>query len=194
MAVALKHERLYTPDEYLALEETAEGKSEYYKGEIFAMSGGSANHNRIVSSINAFFHSGLRGRRCESFTSDMRVQVKAHGLFTYPDAMIICGQPEFWNNRNDTVTNPILIVEVLSESTKDYDRGQKFEFYRTIPTLRDYVLIHQDRVHIEYYHKLEDGRWLLTEIGDPEALLILETVDLTLPVRSIYERVDWLAA
>ncbi len=194
MAVALKREKFYTPEEYLALEESTEYKSEYYKGVIYAMAGGSLSHNRIVGSVYTLLHTGVRSTRCEAFNSDMRLLVKASGLYTYPDAMVVCGKPELVQGRTDTVTNPIVIVEVLSKSTKDYDRGEKFEFYRAIPTLQDYIVIHQDRVYIEYHHKQSDGAWLLTEITDLDASFTVESIQLALSVRLIYERVDWLAA
>lgn len=194
MAVALRREKLYTPEEYLTLEEGAAYKSEYYKGIIYAMAGGSLSHNRIVGNVYTSLHTGVRSTRCEAFNSDMRLVVNANGLYTYPDAMVICGSPEFAQGRNDTVTNPTVIVEVLSPSTQDYDRGGKFELYRTIPTLRDYVVVHQDRIYIEYQHKQVDGRWVLTEITDIEASLTIESIQLDIAVRLIYERVDWLAA
>jgi Uma2 family endonuclease len=194
MAVALRREKLYTPEEYLALEETAEYKSEYFKGQIFAMAGGSANHSRIVSSVNALLFLSLRGRGCETFNSDMRLLVKANGLYTYPDAMVVCGKPAFLEGRTDTLTNPIVIVEVLSKSTQDYDRGQKFELYRALPTLQEYVIIHQDRVYIEHYRKLLNGRWELSELTEQNDLLLIHSLKIELSLPLIYERADWLAA
>ncbi len=123
----------------------------------------------------------------------MRLLVKSHDLYTYPDAMIVCGKPEFARARTDTIVNPVVIVEVLSPSTRDYDRGQKFEHYRAVPALADYVLIHQDRIFIEYYHRERDGRWILTEISDVDGELALQAVDIRVPLREIYDRVDWFA-
>jgi Uma2 family endonuclease len=194
MAVALRREKFYTPDEYLALEERADYKSEYYQGVIYAIAGGSLNHNRIVGGIYALLHTGLRSTPCEAFNSDMRLLVKANGLYTYPDAMVVCGRPELAAGRTDTLTNPVVIVEVLSKTTADYDRGGKFELYRALPSLMDYVMIHQDRVHIEYQHKQSDGRWVLTELTHADEILTLASIQLEIPVRLIYERADWLAA
>jgi Uma2 family endonuclease len=191
MAVAVKTKILYTPEEYLALEEAAEYKSEYYNGEIFPMTGGSINHNRIAGNIYALLHAGLRSGACEVFTSDMRVWVKAHNMYTYPDVVIICGRPEFAKSRNDTIANPVVIVEVLSPSTQDYDRGKKFQFYRSILTLRDYLLIHQDSIHVEHHAKMADGRWVLNESQDPEGDIAIQSLNLELPIRRLYERVDW---
>ncbi|MBI1879475.1 MAG: Uma2 family endonuclease [Chloroflexi bacterium] len=182
---------VYTLEEYLALEETADHKSEYYNGEIFAMAGGSYNHNVIIGNINAALNQFAESKPCVAFTSDMRLLVKANGLYTYPDAMVICGQIEFAEGRNDTVTNPIIIVEVLSKSTRDYDRGFKFESYRMIETLQDYLLVDQMRIHVEYFHKLEDGRWVLIETNLPEATLTLQAINFTIPINRIYHKVDW---
>lgn len=193
MALAKLQPKLYAPDEYFALEAAAAYKSEYFRGEIFAMAGGSANHNRISGNVHTVLNNGLRSTRCETFNSDMRLWVKDHNLYTYPDTMVICGRIEFAKDRNDTLTNPMLIVEVLSPSTQDYERGQKFEFYRTLDSFQDYLIIHQDRVYLEYHHKLADKRWVLTEHNDIEATVTLQALNFDVPIRRIYERVDWLA-
>lgn len=192
MAVARRPEPYLTPEAYLAQEEQALQRHDYYRGNVYAHAGGSVNHNRIAGNLNARFNLSLRKTPCEAFTSDMRLLVKSHDLYTYPDAMIVCGKPEFARARNDTIVNPLVIVEVLSPSTQDYDRGQKFELYRAIPTLADYVLVHQDRVFIEYYHRERDGRWILTEITGVDAKLALQAVEISIPVRELYDRVDWL--
>lgn len=194
MTNAQKQPKLYSPEEYLALEEEAEYKSEYLAGQIYAMAGGSANHDRISSDINAILNVGLRSTPCESFSSDLRILVNESGLYTYSDTMVICGPIDFATNRNDTVTNPVVIVEVLSNSTKNYDRGEKFQLYRAIPSFRDYVLIHQDQVFIEYYHKEEHSRWVLREFNDINATLRLHAIDFDISLRDIYARVDWLSA
>ncbi len=195
MALTLRQEAIsYTPEEYLALEELADTKSEYYKGQIFAMSGGSINHNRIAVNLLTELGSGLQSTPCEPFNSDLRVYIKAHDLFTYPDVSILCGEPAFYNNRTDSITNPIVLIEVLPPSTKDYDRGQKFEFYRSLSSLQDYVVIHQNQILIEYHHKVGIGRWLLTEFIDLDETLIIQAIDFTIPLRRIYARVSELAA
>ncbi|MFN8458666.1 MAG: Uma2 family endonuclease [Anaerolineae bacterium] len=181
----------YTPEEYLALEEKAEYKSEYYNGEIFAMAGGSYNHNIIASNINALLNQFFEAKPCFVFGSDMRLLVKPNGLYTYPDVMVICGQVQFAEGRTDTVTNPLIIVEVLSKSTRDYGRGFKFELYRTMETLQDYILVDQTRIHIEYFHKLEEGRWVLIETNTPDTILTIQALNLELPINRIYHKVDW---
>ncbi len=188
----LQRERVYiSPEEYLAMEEKAERKSEYFNGEVFMMVGASYNHNVITGNFFALLNIKLEKSTCTAFASDMRLQVKANGLYTYPDVMVVCGKPEFVAGRDDTLTNPILIVEVLSPSTKNYDRGQKFMLYRAIETLVDYVLVDQDRPHVEYFHRQDDGRWLLTEFDTIDAVLPLESLDMELPIARIYQKVDW---
>jgi Uma2 family endonuclease len=123
----------------------------------------------------------------------MRLLVKKEGLYTYPDVMVICGELEFAMGRMDTVTNPTVIVEVLSKSTRDYDRGFKFHMYRTIDTFVDYLLIEQQQVYLEYFHKLEDGRWILVEFIDPEKSVTIESIGLEIPIARIYHKVDWFA-
>lgn len=182
--------RYYSPEEYLASEVEAEYKSEYFQGEIFAMAGGSVNHNRIAVNISTEFKMALRGKSCDVFSSDVRVLVQRNGLYTYPDAMLVCGKLEFAEGRDDTITNPKLIVEVLSKSTKNYDRGSKFTLYRGLPSLEHYILIDQDEVRVEYYHKQATGQWVLTELDNLEATLTLESLDLTISVRDIYDNVD----
>ena len=183
----------YTPEEYLALEEKADGKSEYYQGEIFAMAGGSYNRNVIAGNFYSGLNQSLQARPCVAFTSDMRLFVEQVDLYTYPDVMVVCGQPQFIKGRTDTVTNPLVIVEVLSNSTQDYDRGLKFEFYRTLDSLRNFLLIDQHRVHVEYFHKLEDGRWVLVEFKNAEKTITIESIGIEIPIARIYHKVDWFA-
>lgn len=183
--------KYYTREEYLALEEAAEYKSEYYRGEIFAMAGTSATHNRIVLNVASFLDRELPKKRCDVFASDVRLQVESRDLFTYPDIMIVCEKPQFYENRNDTVTNPVIIFEVLSEATKNYDRGEKFEFYRAIPTLKEYVLVDQHKIHVEHFLKVEPGKWILTEYDDILHELKLAAVDLIIPLQAIYNRVEF---
>ncbi|NJN94141.1 MAG: Uma2 family endonuclease [Anaerolineales bacterium] len=186
-------QKYYSPEEYLALEETAEYRSEYYRGEIFAMAGGSVNHNRIARNLIVALETALAGKSCEAFITDMRLYIKKSSLYTYPDVMVVCGRIAYIKGRTDTLTNPVVIIEVLSDSTQAYDRGAKFELYRAIESLQDYVLVDQARVHVEYFHKLEDGRWLLTEFNDSEAVLRLEAVNVEIPLSRVYQRVEWEA-
>jgi Uma2 family endonuclease len=188
----LNHQKqYYTPEEYLALEEEADYKSEYYQGEIFAMSGALVNHNRIAGNLYTACNIACEGGRCEAFMGDVRLLVKENGLYTYPDVMIVCGDLEYVEDRDDTITNPIIIVEVLSKSTEGYDRGAKFELYRALPALQEYILIDQYKIHVEHFHKLEDGRWILQEFNQLENALKIEPVEFEISLEQIYRRVNW---
>jgi Uma2 family endonuclease len=187
----IKPKGRYTVAEYLAREETAEYKSEYHDGEIVPMTGGSINHNRIARNVLALFTTQLADSQCEALGSDMRLWIPAHSRYTYPDITVICGEPVFYADRTDTITEPVLIVEVLSPSTEDYDRGSKFQFYRSLASLHDYLLIHQDSPLVEHFHKLPDSRWVLSEYQDLSATIELASLGVELAIERIYERVDW---
>ena len=190
--------RFYTPEEYLALEEAADYKSEYYDGEIFAMAGGSFNHNLIASNITIALGNALEAKPCRVVGSDMRLHVKRNGRanlvgeYTYPDVMVICGRPEFVPGRNDTVMNPILIVEVLSPSTRDYDRVKKFALYKQLDSLREYVLVDSEQVHVTLLRRIEGtDKWTIEMYDDVEAVLQLESVDVQIPLRRMYNKVEF---
>jgi Uma2 family endonuclease len=153
------------------------------------MVGGSVNHNRIAGNFYAVLNFAFASGPCDAFMNDMRLLVKQSGLYTYPDVMVACGQIDFVPNRTDTITNPILIVEVLSESTEGYDRGKKFEFYRAIPSFQHYLLIAQDRVHLEYFQKRADGRWTLQEFNDLGDSVKIELLEIELPLSRINNKV-----
>lgn len=179
-----------TAEEYLALERRAEGRHEFLNGEIFAMGGASRKHGLVAGNVFASLHAQLRGRPCEAFASDMRVRVAATGLYAYPDVVVVCGAPQFDDGDLDTLLNPTLVVEVLSKSSADYDRGTKFAHYRTLSSLAEYVLFAQDRVHAEHHTRQAEGRWLLTETSDPGAVLELAAVGCLLPLAEVYEKVE----
>jgi Uma2 family endonuclease len=179
-----------TPDEYLALERQAEYKNEYFDGEIFAMVGASRKHNLISLNIAAELRAQLKGRPCETYGSDMRIKIPASTLYTYPDAVVVCGEPKFEDAHVDTLLNPNVIVEVLSKSTASYDRSQKFAFYRTIESLTDYLLVSQDSVHVEQYTKQTDNRWMLSDFRSLEDVLQLDSVQCSLALGEIYDRVS----
>lgn len=182
--------RWISPKEYLQQEETATDRHEYFKGEIFMMAGGTHNHEVIGVNIVSALHQHARRQGCTAYGSNMKILVKANGLYTYPDAMLVCGQLEFVAERKDIITNPLVIVEVLSASTQSYDRGDKFALYRGIPAFTHYVLIHQDQPHIEYHQKTKQG-WLLTELAGLDAMLTLTGLDFQLPLTEVYLGVDW---
>ncbi|MEZ4867285.1 MAG: Uma2 family endonuclease [Caldilineaceae bacterium] len=191
MFAAKMRSRWISPKEYLQQEEISTERHEYFDGEIFLMAGGIHNHEVINVNIIAALHQHARRKKCTAYGSNMKIMVKPNGLFTYPDAMLVCGKVEFMAERKDIVTNPLLIVEVLSDSTQSYDRGDKFALYRDIPAFMHYLLIHQDRPHIEYHQKTDRG-WLLTEIEGLDAQLSVEVLAWQLPLSELYESVDWL--
>lgn len=184
---------LLTPAEYLEIERKATFKSEYYDGEMFAMAGAGLAHNLIVWNVIAGLGSQLRGRPCAGFLSDMRVRVPATDLHTYPDVILVCGEPQFLDDRRDTLLNPTLIVEVLSPSTEAYDRGRKFEHYRSIETLQEYLLISSDRVLAERFTRQQAGQWLFTSFSDSADAIDLESVGCRVTVAALYEKVDFTA-
>ncbi len=177
-----------THEQYFALEEKSEIRHEYYQGEIFAFAGGSYNHAKIISNI---IRSCTLDENCSMFSSDLRVWVKSSDLFTYPDILIICGQPQFYKNRDDTVTNPLLIGEVLSESTKNYDRGEKFLFYRQLPSLKHYLLIDQYSIHVEYFKLGADGHWVLSEYSNLEDQIDITNPDFSISLKEIYRGIEF---
>lgn len=182
------NEKYISIEEYFAREDTAEHRSEYYRGDVFDMAGGTPNHNRITVNLSSLLNAQFRGGPCEAFSVDLRVQVAKDIHYTYPD-VVVCGELEFADGRSDIITNPVVIMEVLSESTRDYDRGTKFTAYRGIETLTDYILIDQNAVHIEYFSKECDGTWRLREYFSTEEVVEIKSTEAMLPVNAIYERV-----
>lgn len=179
-----------TPDEYLALERRAEYKNEYFDGEVFAMVGASRKHNLINTNVVSELHRQLRGKPCEVYPSDMRVRIPSANVYTYPDAVVVCGEPRFEDAEVDTLLNPTVIVEVLSRSTASYDRTVKFGLYRTLESLAEYLLIAQNDFRVEHYVRQPDGRWTLTDIRAPEASVELDSIQCSPLLRDIYEKVE----
>ncbi len=178
----------YTAAEYLALERRATYKSEYVGGHIIAMSGASRRHNLIAANISRELSSQLRGRPCESYISDMRVRVSETGLYTYSDIVAVCGDIRFADEQTDTLLNPTVIVEVLSASTEAYDRGDKFAHYRRLASLHDYVLVSQDAVRVEHYVR-QGEKWVLSEASLPTDTVSLASIQCTLVLEDIYDKV-----
>jgi Uma2 family endonuclease len=180
-----------TLEEYLERELDSEEKNEYFNGEIFAVARPSARHAWIVTNVGGSLWQQLRGKPCRVSSSEVRLRVTPTGLYTYPDAMVICGTVEVAAEQKDTVLNPALIVEVLSPSTRDYDRGQKFEHYRTLPLLADYLTIAQDKPHIEHYTRQSPNSWLLVEYADLGQSIPLASIDCILPLAEVYDKIEW---
>lgn len=180
-----------TPEEYLEIERRAECKSEYYQGEMYAMARAGWIHNLIAANTVAQLINGLRSKPCAATPSDMRVHIPATGLYTYPDVVVVCGEPQFLDGRRDTVVNPTLLVEILSPSTEAYDRGRKAEHYRSISSLQAYLLISSDRVHVDLYTRQPAEQWLLTSAGSPGDSLDLDAVGYRLSLAELYDKVDF---
>jgi Uma2 family endonuclease len=178
-----------TPEEYLAIERRAETRSEYLDGEMFAMTGGSRNHNLIVLNIGRELSLQLKKRPCEVYVSDQRVRVPATGLYTYPDVTVVCGEPQFEDQELETLLNPTLLIEVLSPSTEAYDRGKKFEHYQTIPSLSEYLLISQGSFRVEQYLRQEANRWLFTSVTGLEGRIALPSIQCELVMAEVYDKV-----
>lgn len=191
MAVARK--KLLTPEEYLALEERSEIRHEYVNGESYAMAGGTANHNRIT--INTIVAADTAIRRaekpCSVFATDMRLRIKQADVYAYPDVMIVCGKLEFDAGRKDVATNPVVIIEVLSDSTEKYDRTKKFAYYRQIRSLQEYVMIDQSRVYVECFRRNQSHFWVLEAYEELSETLRLEAVGIEIPLKAIYEGVEF---
>lgn len=189
-AVATQPIHRLTPEEYLEIDRKAETRSEYLDGQMFAMSGASFRHAVIAANVQG----GLRRRlasRCRVIGSDLRLHVGPTGLYTYPDVAVVCGRARLVpDQHNDTLLNPILLIEVLSPSTSNYDRGGKFAHYRQIESLREYLVVAQDRPHVERHVKQPSGEWLLTEIDGVEATVALHSVDAQLPLAEIYDDIE----
>ena len=181
---------LLTAEEYLQRDRKADFKSEFLRGEMFAMAGASAKHNMLVSNSIVSLGSQLKQRPCRVYPSDMRLKVQATGLFTYPDLSVVCGDPEFEYDKGDVLVNPDVIVEVLSESTEAYDRGKKFEHYRQIPSLKEYVLIAQDRVSVEVFSRTGADEWTLRAAQDLRASMALDSIESSLSLAELYDKVE----
>ena len=179
-----------TVEEYLTIERQALCKSEYFNGEMFAMAGASRRHNLIVLNIGAELRAQLHQRPCEVYTSDMRVKISRTGLYTYPDVVVVCEEPLFEDADVDTLLNPLVLVEVLSPSTADYDRGGKFEQYRTLPSLQAYILVAQAQCHVVHYTRQQDNTWLLAETYDMHDCLHLPSIRCDLLLSEVYAKVQ----
>ena len=180
----------FTPEEYLAIERQNAFKSEYWKGEMFAMAGATRKHNLIVSNVVRELSTQLKGRPCEVYANDMRVRIPRTGLYTYPDIVVVCGRPQFEDEQHDTLLNPTVIMEVLSDSTAGYDHGKKFEHYRKIESLREYLLLAQSEPFIEHYRRQpETVFWLFTDASGLPAVVELPAMQCRLALAEAYDKV-----
>lgn len=187
--MSVQPDLLLTAQEYLELERRREGKSEFFRGEMFAMGGASFAHNTITGNLVRELGQQLKKNPCTVCPGDQRVHIPATGLYTYPDVVVVCGEPQFEDEQLDTLLNPLLIVEVLSSSTEAYDRGKKFEHYRTVASLGEYLLVAQDEPRVERYQRQEGGLWLFQAAVGLEAVVGLASIPCRLALAEVYDKV-----
>lgn len=183
-----------TPDEYRAIEETAEERHEYCNGEIITMPGGSPAHSRIAVDMTTFLNLTLRDTNFQTYNGDLRIWIPSFNHGTYADVFVIDGEPEFNGNRTDEILNPLLIVEVLSSSTEAYDRGEKFRKYRSLPSFREYLIVSQTEAYVEQYHNLDpnsNNRWEWQVCDSIDGSIVLHSLNIELPLSEIYRRINF---
>ncbi len=183
--------KTYTPEEYLELEIASETRNEYHNGEIIPMTGGTPDHNEIAGNLNALLKFALKGQSYRIFITDQRLWIPEVSLYTYPDVMVLQKPIELQTGRKDTVLNPCFIGEVLSKSTQNYDRSEKFASYRTIPTFQEYLLIDQYRIHVEHYVKTAVNQWIFSEYDDLNFTLSLSNLEVQILIADLYENIDF---
>ncbi|MEH1927319.1 MAG: Uma2 family endonuclease [Nostoc sp.] len=189
----LQEKRHYSPTEYLELEIISEYRHEYIDGQIIPMTGGTPNHNQIALNLSATLNFALKRQPYRVFIADQRLWIPKKRIYTYPDVMVVAGSLEFSEGRKDTITNPLVICEVLSKSTRSYDRDEKFAAYRTIPSFQEYILIDQYKNHVEQYSKTDGKKWLFSEYEEENSILILSSIQFQISLSDIYDKVDFEA-
>ncbi len=189
---ALSKRQYISEEDYLTMEEVSPVKHEYFDGEIFQMAGASERHNNIAGNIYGELYNQLKKRPCKVYQNDMRLYIEKEGIYTYPDVMVICGEPEIKKYKSlDNILNPVLIIEVLSPSTADYDKGAKFEQYRTIESFEEYLLVSQDAKQITRYSKQKDGSWILMDFIGDKTTFKLGSIECALTMEDIYNKVNF---
>jgi len=186
-----QEKRSYSPEEYLELEINSEERHEYINGEIIVMTGGTPNPNKIAGNLYAALNFGLKRQPYQVFITDQRLWIPNKRIYTYPDVMVVAGELELAEGRKDTITNPVLIAEVLSKSTRNYDQVEKFAAYRTISTFQEYVLIDQYTMHVEHYYKTAPTKWIFSEYDGEEMMLSLSAFSFEISLADIYDKVDF---
>lgn len=191
MIMQTEEKKIYTPDEYLDFEVNSDTRHEYINGEIISMTGGTPEHNEIASILNAALRMSLKGKPYSIFVADQRLWIPTRNLYTYPDVMVVPRPLQRKEGRTDTITNPVVIAEVLSKSTKNYDRDEKFSAYRTIPTFQDYLLIDQYTRHVEQYSKTDSHKWIFTEYNETEVSISLSSIPFEIRLADLYDSIDF---
>jgi Uma2 family endonuclease len=185
-----QEQRYYSPEEYLEREIASEYRHEYIDGQIIPMTGGTPNHNQIAGNLHTALNIALKRQPYRVFIADQRLWIPKKRIYTYPDVMVVAGQLEFAEGRRDTITNPLMIAEILSKSTKSYDRDEKFAAYRTIPSFQEYFLIDQYAIHVEHYFKTDENKWVFSEYEDMNYSLSLAFFQVQISLSDIYDKVD----
>ncbi len=188
--MSTRHKTLISSEDYLGLERKAEYKSEFYAGEVFALAGASVRHNLIAGNVLATLYRQIESGDCQVYPGDLRMKVPDIPYYSYPDVTVVCGPPLLEDEHRDNLLNPIVIVAVLSPSTDRYNRGSKFESYRRIETLREYILVAQDSYRVEHFDKQADGTWIFSELTGFDSILKLSSINCKLPLKNIYHKVD----
>lgn len=192
VATPVKTEKIsYTPEEYLALENQAEIRHEYLDGEISEMTGGTTNHNKLAGKIYARLLLALEDQEYEVYMADVRLWIESYHRYTYPDVMVVKGQSVYHGQGKTTIINPLLIVEVLSKSTANYDQGDKFDAYRCLPSFQEYILIEQSQYYVKQFAKNAQGKWVLTDYRGAEAILKLESLNFEISLQELYHKIDF---
>lgn len=189
MILQAEEKKKYSPEAYLELEDNSTERHEYIDGEILRTAGGMPNHNRILINIGAALNFALKRQPYDVFVSDQRLWIPRKRIYTYPDVMIVQGELQLQEGRKDTLINPLIIAEVLSESTEAYDRSGKFAAYRTIPTFQEYILIDQYSLHVEQYSRTEPRKWIFSEYDGEEAELIFSSIPFAISLADLYDKV-----
>ena len=180
-----------SPQDYLALERISKEKHEYFQGKIVAMAGASLIHNRLVANLLGEIREALKNKPCEILPSDIRVSTPSRESYMYPDAVIVCGQPEMEDDKFDTLKNPVVIFEILSPSTEDHDRGRKFFFYRQIPSFKEYILVDSTKPFVEISRQEENGAWKFETVTDPDGQLFISSIGISIPMAEVYRNVSF---
>jgi Uma2 family endonuclease len=178
-----------SPQDYLALERISKEKHEYFQGKIVAMAGASLIHNRLVANLLGEIREALKNKPCEILPSDIHVSTPSRESYMYPDAVIVCDQPEMEDDKFDTLKNPVVIFEILSPSTEDHDRGRKFFFYRQIPSFKEYILVDSTKPFVEISRQEENGAWKFETVTDPDGQLFIASIGISIPMAEVYRNV-----
>lgn len=189
--MSAQREPLLTIEEYLALEEASAERHEYHAGRVVLLAGGSEAHTLIIGNITTLLNTQLRERPCRVYTSDLKIKIECARVYTYPDVTVVCGPSHFEDSTRRALLNPAVIVEVLSETTEKYDRGRKFQYYRTIDTLQEYLLVSQSSMHIDHYVRQNDHFWLLSSAASADDTITLPSIACTLLVSDVYHKVSF---